>query len=93
MSRYVKFLFLPIAICVLMAVNLSITDDHEGFVLNSCSTIFNSAEAGVFPESIVNKHELAFEYPEMHDAGTVALCYNLGFDCLFEGDTPDLYDN
>jgi len=83
---------MPIIIGALLVVNISVTNDQNEFILGSCVTVFNSAEAGIFgPGSILNRHELTFEHPEQWDAGIVALCYNLGLDCAFEGETPDLY--
>jgi hypothetical protein len=87
MKKIIKFTFIPIAICVLLVVNLSVTNDKNEFFLGSCVTVVKSAEASIYgPGSILNRHELVYEYPEMWDAGIVAICSGWGIDCAIEGE-------
>lgn len=98
-DKILRITFISIALSFFFMLNLSVTNEnislknnHSEHLLSSCISIISSAEAQVFPGSIVNGHELSYEYPEMWDAGVVALCYNVGLDCLIEGEVPDLYD-
>jgi hypothetical protein len=88
MNKIIKIALMPLIFCVLLILNLSMTSEKNEYFSVSCVTVTNSAQAGIFgPGSILNRHELAFEYPEMWDAGIIALCYGWGLDCAFEGET------